>query len=39
LWLAFSLRNAAFVPDADDFCMHHVSRYCKWSGWKTDGVV
>lgn len=30
LWLGLSVRNAAFVPDADDFCMHHVSRYCKF---------
>ncbi|KAF2033484.1 hypothetical protein EK21DRAFT_58412 [Setomelanomma holmii] len=29
LWLAFSLRHAAFVADPDDFCMHHVSRYCE----------
>jgi hypothetical protein len=29
LWLAYGIRNAAVVTDADDFCIHHVSRYCK----------
>jgi hypothetical protein len=28
LWLGLSVRNAAVVSEADDFCMHHVSRYC-----------
>jgi hypothetical protein len=29
LWFASSFRHAAFVSDADDFCLQHVSRYCK----------
>ena len=29
LWLAYGVRNSAVVADVDDFCMHHVSRYCK----------
>jgi hypothetical protein len=28
-WIAYSVQNATFVADADDFCMHRVSRYCK----------
>jgi hypothetical protein len=29
LWLVSSFRNATFVADVDDVCLHHVSRYCK----------
>lgn len=29
LWLASSVRNTTVVADADDFCLHHVSRYCE----------
>jgi hypothetical protein len=29
LWLTSSIRNTTVVADADDFCLHHVSRYCK----------
>ena len=29
LWLASSVRRTTVVADADDFCLHHVSRYCK----------
>jgi hypothetical protein len=29
LWIAYSFQNATLVADADGFCMHHVSRYCK----------
>ncbi len=28
LWIVHSVRSAEFVIDADDFCIHHVSRYC-----------
>jgi hypothetical protein len=28
LWLGLSVRDATVVSDADDFCMHHVSRFC-----------
>lgn len=29
LCILYSMQNAAFIADADDFCMHHVSRDCK----------
>lgn len=28
-WIAHSIRKAEFVSDADEFCMHHVSQYCR----------
>jgi hypothetical protein len=31
LWLVLGIQNATIVSNADDFCMHHVSRYCKLS--------
>jgi hypothetical protein len=33
LWLVLSIQNATIVSNTDEFCMHHVSRYCKlfWS--------
>lgn len=29
VWIAFSVRRAVFVTDADEFCIGHVSQYCK----------
>ena len=29
--VALSVRKTIFVVDADEFCLHHVSRYCKWA--------
>lgn len=29
LWLVYSIHDATIVSDADDFCLHHVSRYCE----------
>lgn len=28
IWIAFNM-GTSFVADADDFCIHHVSQYCK----------
>ena len=28
-WIAHSVRKAKFVTDADEFCIHHVSQYCR----------
>ena len=31
VWIAHTVRRAEFVTDADEFCIHHVSQYCKTS--------
>lgn len=31
VWIALSARSGTFVWDADDFCINHVSQYCKCS--------
>ena len=29
-WIAFSTNKITLLANADDFCIHHISRYCKW---------
>lgn len=29
LWIVHSIRKTQHVSDADEFCMHHVSQYCR----------
>lgn len=29
LWIAWSVHQTEFVADPDEFCLHHVSLYCK----------
>lgn len=33
LWIAFSIQETAFVANADQLCLRHVSLYCEY-GWK-----
>ena len=28
-WIAYGVRKAEFVEDADEFCINHVSQYCE----------
>lgn len=36
-WVAYGVRKAEFVEDADEFCMNYVSQYCKFSSCKCRG--
>lgn len=29
-WIALSTNKITLLANADDFCIHHISRYCKW---------
>jgi hypothetical protein len=29
IWIAWSVNKSNFVSNPDDFCIHHVSKYCK----------
>ena len=31
LWIAWSVQRTTFVSNADKFCLHHVSLYCRFS--------
>jgi len=28
-WMAFGMRKITLLANPDDFCIHHISRYCK----------
>lgn len=29
VWVVFSVRQTSFVSNPDDFCLHHIARYCE----------
>jgi hypothetical protein len=28
IWIAWTVNKSNFISDPDDFCIHHVSKYC-----------
>lgn len=39
LWMTFRISGTTPVADADEFCIHHVSEFCKCRERKADAVA
>ena len=38
LWIGLSLKAGHFVVDKDEFCLRHISHYCKWRCLECRGI-